>query len=207
MMTLHVEHAVERLRDVEHDVRRATDRRLRRWRRRISRRKVWFDKELQKSHRLLRQGLPAYFRDANIFSLLTAPVIYSLIVPLLVLDLWVMIYQSICFPIYGIARVPRRRYFSIDRHKLAYLNAIEKLNCTFCSYANGLFAYVREVAGRTEQYWCPIKHARRIPEPHRHYRSYFEYGDATAYRTGLPAVRRDLHANPRRAMPHTPGEN
>jgi hypothetical protein len=30
------------------------------------------------------------------------------------------------------------------------------------AYANGVFAYVREVGSRTEQYWCPIKHARRV---------------------------------------------
>ena len=65
-----------------------------------------------------------------------------------------------CFPIYGIERVQRRRYFAIDRHTLAYLNAIEKANCLYCSHANGVIAYVREVAARTEQYWCPIKHCQ-----------------------------------------------
>ena len=32
-------------------------------------------------------------------------------------------------------------------------------------YANGLMAYVREVAARTEQCWYPIKRARAIPAP------------------------------------------
>ena len=63
----------------------------------------------------------------------------------------------------------RRDYFVFDRHHLAYLNAIEKLNCAYCSYANGLVAYVREIAGRTEQFWCPIKHARRAIGAHAHY--------------------------------------
>jgi hypothetical protein len=53
-----------------------------------------------------------------------------------------------------------------DRYHLAYLNVLEKLNC---AYANGLIAYVREIAGRTEQYWCPIKHARRVIGAHSHY--------------------------------------
>jgi hypothetical protein len=88
--------------------------------------------------------------------------------------------------------LPRRRYFTIDRHKLAYLNGIEKINCTFCSYADGLIAYVREVAARTEQYWCPIKHARQIPQPHSHYERYFEYGDAAGYRNSLTALRKRL---------------
>jgi hypothetical protein len=109
------------------------------------------------------------------------------------LDFWVTVYQAVCFPIYGIARVPRRRYFAIDRRKLAYLNAIEKVHCTFCSYANGLIAYVREVAARTEQYWCPIKHARTIPVQHSRYHVFFDYGDAERYRRDLVPLRNQLH--------------
>ena len=197
MATVHVEEAIERFRGLEREVRGETSRRLRNWRRRMERRKAWFDQQLRKRHGLLRESLPAYLRGADPLSLLTAPVIYSLIVPLVALDLWVMVYQTICFPIYGLARVPRRRYFAIDRHKLAYLNAVEKVNCTFCSYANGLFAYVREVASRTEQYWCPIKHARRIVAEHQRYDRYFEYGDAEAYRTRLSGLRDELQ-EPRR---------
>ena len=102
------------------------------------------------------------------------------------------IYQWVCFPIYRIARVPRREYFVIDRHRLAFLNAIEKANCTFCSYANGVIADVCEVAARTEQYWCPIKHARAIAAPHVRYHLFFDYGNAEGYRRELPVLRRTL---------------
>jgi len=98
----------------------------------------------------------------------------------------------VCFPIYGISRVHRRAYFAIDRRQLAYLNGIEKINCTFCSYANGFIAYTREVAARTEQYWCPIKHARAIRAPHARYQLFFDYGDAEGYRHQLGALRRTL---------------
>ena len=81
--------------------------------------------------------------------LLTAPFIYGVIVPIALLDLAVAVYQAVCFPIYGIAKVKRRDYIVFDRHRLAYLNAIEKMNCAYCSYANGLFAYVSEVASGT----------------------------------------------------------
>jgi hypothetical protein len=164
---------------------------------RVHRGRVWFDRELRDAHRRLRQSIPSYLLEANLLSLLTAPVIYSMLLPLVLIDLWVTLYQSICFPIYGIARVPRRRYFAVDRHKLAYLNGIEKLNCTFCSYANGLIAYVREVAARTEQYWCPIKHARSIPVPHSRYHLFFDYGDAERYRRDLVPLRNAL----RRGLP------
>jgi hypothetical protein len=83
--------------------------RLNRMQSRVHRARVWFDRELRDAHRRLRQSIPSYLLEANLLSLLTAPVIYSMLLPLVLIDLWVTLYQSICFPIYGIARVPRRR--------------------------------------------------------------------------------------------------
>lgn len=125
-----------------------------------------------------------------VINMLTTPAIYSLAVPLVLLDLWVTAYQWICFPVYGIHRVPRRPYFVIHRHRLPYLTLFEKANCGYCSYATGLIAYVREVTARTEQYWCPIRHARRVRGAHARYRAFAAYGDADAYRRRLPATRR-----------------
>jgi hypothetical protein len=189
---------------MRNDVRRVMGQRQRQWRRRMDRHRLWFDRDLRSNHRRLKVGILSYIRQGRLLNVVTAPVLYSLIVPLAILDLWIAIYQVVCFPILGIAPVARRRYFAMDRRKLAYLNGIEKLNCTYCSYANGLFAYVREVAGRTEQYWCPIKHARRIPGPHRRYDRYFEYGDAVAYRSGLTAMRDELRPAQMRSPRHVP---
>ena len=83
----------------------------------------------------------------------------------------------------------RSSYVVIDRHHLRYLNSIEKLNCVYCGYASGVFAYAREIASRTEQFWCPIKHARRTADPHGHVEDFFDYGDADAYRAGLASIR------------------
>ena len=77
-----------------------------------------------------------------------------------------------------------------DRADLPYLNLIEKFNCLYCSYGNGVAAYTREVAARTEQYWCPIKHARHIRAAHDRYPRFFDHGDAEAYRQGLNRLRR-----------------
>jgi putative component of membrane protein insertase Oxa1/YidC/SpoIIIJ protein YidD len=88
--------------------------------------------------------------------------------------------------------VRRRDYLVFDRAHLAYLNAIEKLNCAYCSYGSGLAAYVREVVARTEQYWCPIKHARRVLQAHPHYGGFVDYGDGEAYRRELRALREQL---------------
>jgi hypothetical protein len=107
----------------------------------------------------------------------------------MLIDVWVSLYQRICFPIYGIARVRRADYIAVDRWKLAYLNTIEKANCDYCGYVNGLLSYVREVSARTEQYWCPIKHARRVRGPHPRYRHFVDYGDAEGYKRELPVLR------------------
>jgi len=148
--------------------------------------------EVRAGHRRLRTGLWHYLSRAELATLVTSPVIYSVVVPFVVLDAWVWVYQAVCFRAWGIRPVRRRAYFAIDRHKLAYLNAFEKVNCLFCSYANGVIACVREVAARTEQYWCPIRHARRIRQPHPYYDAFLDYGDAAAYRRQLPRLRGSL---------------
>jgi len=162
------------------------------WRFRLDRGRIRFERDVRLAHKRLRQSIPRFIREANLLSVATAPIIYSLIVPFALLDLWVSLYQRICFPIYGIARVRRRQYIVIDRHHLAYLNGIEKMNCVFCGYANGVIAFVREVGGRTEQYWCPIRHARRVRSPHAQYREFLDYGDAQGYRKRLPVLRNQL---------------
>jgi hypothetical protein len=148
------------------------------------------------AHRRLRQSIPRFLRESSIAPLLSAPLVYSMIVPIALLDLWISVYQSICFRVYGVALVRRSTYVVFDRQQLAYLNAIEKFNCVYCSYANGVFAYVREVVGRTEQYWCPIRHAKRIHVPHSHYRHFVDYGDAEGYRRRLIPLRNALKDEP-----------
>jgi hypothetical protein len=144
-----------------------------------------FEAELLRRHRELKTRLTTYIFAAHPLVILTAPVIYALIVPFVLLDIFVTIYQAVCFPVYGIPKVRREDYLVFDRHHLAYLNVLEKLNCAYCSYANGLVAYVREIAGRTEQYWCPIKHARRVVGAHPRYAGFEDYGDADGYRKWL----------------------
>jgi hypothetical protein len=127
---------------------------------------------------------------------LCAPVIYSLIVPFVLLDLCVTVYQAICFPVYGIPKVPRKDYIVVDRIRLGYLNGLEKLNCAYCGYRNGLLAYMVEIASRTEQYWCPIKHSRRLKGTHRHYLEFVDFGDAQAYHDKLADLRAALRKKP-----------
>ncbi len=133
-----------------------------------------------------------YLRNARAGHLLTAPIIYGVFLPFVLLDIAVTCYQQICFRVYGIPRVRRSDYFILDRQKLAYLNTIEKFNCTYCSYANGLAEYVREITARSEQYWCPIKHTQRSPDPHRFTEGFVDYGDAERYRQQIEVLRREI---------------
>jgi hypothetical protein len=150
---------------------------------------VHFEQAVIARHRLLRARLLSYVFGARPAMILSAPAIYALIIPLVLLDLFVALYQAVCFPVYGIPHVRRRDYIAFDREQLAYLNALEKLNCAYCAYANGVLAQVREVASRTEEYWCPIKHARRVLGVHARYGSFVDFGDGDAYRLELERLR------------------
>ncbi|MGC1388811.1 MAG: hypothetical protein WA807_12435 [Steroidobacteraceae bacterium] len=156
---------------------------------------VQFEQAVIAQHRLLKARLWSYIFGSRPAMILTAPVIYSLIIPLMLLDLFAALYQAACFPVYGIPRVHRRDYLAFDRGQLVYLNAIERINCEYCAYANGLIAYVREIASRTEEYWCPIKHARRVLGVHARYGSFLDYGDGDAYRHELERLRSEARSD------------
>jgi hypothetical protein len=139
------------------------------------------DRNLQRL-RSLRKDLWPYLREYGLLAVLTAPVIYSTILALLVLDVFLTLYQWICFPVYGIEKVKRRDFIVFDHHHLTYLNAIEKFNCAFCSYANGLLAYSVEIGSRTEAFWCPIKHAKQTQGLHLRAEGFVSYMDGVGYR-------------------------
>jgi len=154
--------------------------------------RVRFEHEVLVQQRRFKTGLLAYMFSAKLSTALTAPVIYAVFFPMVLLDVAVTLYQTICFPVYGIARVKRSDYFVFDRSHLAYLNLLEKFNCAYCSYGNGLMAYAREVVARTEQYWCPIKHARKIMAAHPYYTGFVDFGDAEGYKRELEELRTEL---------------
>jgi len=188
-MTAQLDVLTEKLRSVEAEIEAELAKRAEQLRFHIENRRVVFEEGVKRIHRAIKTRASRYFIDANPLIVLSAPVIYSLIVPVVLVDIWVMTYQAICFPIYKIPKVRRRDYLVFDRHHLAYLNIIEKINCAYCSYCNGAIAFVREVASRTEVYWCPIKHARRILGPHPHYQDFADFGDAEAFREKLAQMK------------------
>lgn len=154
--------------------------------------RVRFEHEVLQQQRRFKTGLLKYMLSANLRTALTAPIIYAVFFPMVLLDLSVTVYQHICFRAYGIPRVKRSDYFVYDRSHLAYLNVLEKINCAYCSYGNGLMAYAREIVARTEQYWCPIKHARKVMAAHPYYTGFVDFGDAQSYKDELENLRTEL---------------
>jgi hypothetical protein len=147
-----------------------------------------FSAETLREHRNLKISSWKHMRNARWAVILSSPFIYACVIPFLLLDASVCVYQAVCFPIYGIPKVKRADYLVFDRARLAYLNTIEKIGCLYCSYANGLLAWITEVAARTEQSFCPIKHARPLIRIHSRYEKFLPYGDARAYRAQSSAA-------------------
>ena len=160
--------------------------------------RVEFERSIRQAHHQLKRNFFHWLVTDRPQNLLTGPIIYAMIVPLVLADLLISFYQFSCFPIYGIAKVKRTDYIVFDRHQLGYLNVIERFHCEYCAYANGLLAYLTEIVARTELYFCPIKHARKVLGQHAHYQRFLAYGDGTDFHAKLEALRAAS------AKPHDP---
>lgn len=183
---------LERMKSLELELEKELESTRQSFRYKLVNHKVRFERDILAQQKKFRASLLKYILFARPLHVLTAPIIYAVAIPLLLLDLMVTLYQAICFPLYGIPKVKRSDYLVFDRHHLAYLNLLEKLNCFYCSYANGLIPYFAEIVGRTEQYWCPIKHAERLRAPHSRYRLFSEYGDAEGFRRDIVKIRKNF---------------
>ena len=155
----------------------------------IKGKRVEFEQSIKETHRRLKRNFFRWLITDRPQNLITGPIIYSMIVPLLITDLFITFYQLTCFPIYGIKKVKRSDYIIFDRQQLNYRNFIEKFHCTYCAYGTGMIAYISEIVARTEQYFCPIKHARKILGTHSRYAHFLEYGEADNYEAKLEAIR------------------
>jgi flagellar biosynthesis protein FlhB len=149
-------------------------------------------RDLLLAQKKFKVNLLVYITRAPLLHLLTAPIIYAGIIPALILEFFLFIFQMVNFRVYKIAPVIRKEYFAFDRAGLEFLNIVEKINCFYCSYFSGLLAYTTEIVARTEQFWCPIRHARKLRFHHSHYIKFTPYGDGERYRKELPKLRDDL---------------
>ncbi|MEQ8332019.1 hypothetical protein [Nisaea sp.] len=191
-----IDDLVRRLVRLEDELERKLEAQRDRFRYRLEEKRAVFEESVDRQHRLLKTGIVTFLRRSPLASLVVAPAVYGLIIPVALLDLAVCIFQLVCFTAWGMERVRRADHVIVDRHRLAYLNGIEKLNCWYCGYANGVIGFAREVASRTEQYWCPIKHALRVRGRHSRYRQFVEYGDAEGFRAQLETLRDKVRKTP-----------
>lgn len=183
---------LEQINVLEEEIQSELNEQKKRWLYQVHGRRIEFERAIKDKHRSLKQGIFNWFQTVRPQNYLTAPIIYGMVVPMILLDLGIMLYQLTCFPIYGISRVKRSDYVSFDHRHLAYLNIIEKFDCLYCSYGNGLMAYASEVFARTEQYFCPIKHAQRVLGSHARYQYFLDYGDAEDLHRKLEEIRTAL---------------
>ncbi len=143
----------------------------------IEKKKVIFLDQFKRKNKTFKFPTWKYVIPTNIRHFLSMPFIYGMIVPAVLLDIALTIYQWTAFSLYRIPRVQRKDFFIYDRRYLDYLNLIQKINCLYCSYVNGLFAYVVEIGARTERYWCPIKAAHKPRFSHDWYKDFADYGN------------------------------
>jgi hypothetical protein len=161
----------------------------------IKGKRIEFEQSIKNTHKRLKTNFFRWLVTNRPQNLITGPIIYSMIIPLLIVDIFVSLYQLTCFPIYGIKKVRRKDYIFYDRQQLHYLNFIEKFHCTYCAYGSGMIAYVTEIVARTEQYFCPIKHAHHIMGTHQRYSRFLAFGDAENYQAKLESFRQGLRAD------------
>lgn len=109
--------------------------------------------------------------------IVSAPFIWLVLIPVVFLHIIAEVYHQICFRLYGISLVKISDHIRIDRQHLDYLGFFEKINCMYCGYVNGFCSYMTEIAGRTELYWCAIKHqkSKTFKEP-EHHKNFAKYG-------------------------------
>ncbi|MEK9826174.1 MAG: hypothetical protein VW395_07855 [Methylotenera sp.] len=164
----------------------------------IKGKRIEFEQSIKQAHLKLKTNFFRWLISNRPQNLITGPIIYAMVIPLLIADVFITFYQFTCFPIYGIKKVRRSDYIIFDRQHLSYLNFIEKFHCTYCAYGSGMISYVSEIVARTEQYFCPIKHARKILGTHSRYERFLDYGDANDYEQRLEQYRQALNKEARR---------
>ena len=184
-----ISHILARMAALEDELRTAVHDQESRMFFQIKGKRIEFEHAVAQAHRRLKKNFLRWLVTDRPQNLITGPIIYAMVVPLLMLDVCVTFYQWACFPIYGVSKVRRRDYLVFDRRQLGYLNFIEKFHCTYCEYGTGLMAYMSEILARTEQYFCPIKHAHKVLGTHARYNRFLDYGEADAYEAKLEAFR------------------
>ena len=187
-----INNIIDEMRDLEEELEALIGKQQRDFLYNIKGAKIEFEKTILAQQKAFKMSLAQWLKASSIRSILSIPFIYGMLIPIAFMHITIEVYQAICFPLYNIPKVKRADYFIADRQQLPYLNIIEKFNCAYCSYGNAVIAYTREIIGRTELYWCPIKHAKKILGTHKHYQQFVDFGDFESYHKKTEKLRSEL---------------
>ncbi|HFQ62446.1 MAG TPA: hypothetical protein ENK39_09155 [Epsilonproteobacteria bacterium] len=152
---------------------------------------VEFEKEMLSKQKENMKSLWEWFAETPFLHLLSSPVVYMMVFPAMLLDIMLFIYRKVVSSVFKFDFPKRNEYVVFDRQYLGYLNIMEKINCMYCSYFNGLMAYASAIASRTELYFCPIKHAKKVAYKHEYYDAFLGYGEEDKYQDKLKKLRED----------------
>ncbi len=90
--------------------------------------------------------------------------IYSMIIPIVILDISMTIYQWMYFTAMGIPKIKKNQFVVMERWDLNKLSNWQKLNCVYCEYVNGILAFAKAVGNQTEVYSCAIRHNHALKD-------------------------------------------
>lgn len=147
----------------------------------IKKGKIVFSSDIIQLNKLKKQSIIHTLLNFRVREFIGIPFTLLMIIPAVILDLFLLMYQETVFRAYRIPLVHRKNYIVYDKWKLDYLNLIQKFNCSYCSYVNGLFSYAVEIAWRTEKHWCPIKHANKTNGSHQWEKDFADFWDSSGF--------------------------
>jgi hypothetical protein len=118
-MSEKIDALLERMRGLEKEIVRELQRKEMEFFYEVRLGKVRFTQEARARHKQMVKRFTTYIRDSRAMIVFTSPVIWACLVPILILDLTMKLYQAICFPIYGIPKVKRRDSSRFNRQTCA----------------------------------------------------------------------------------------
>jgi hypothetical protein len=138
-----VAHIAQLEREVEHELNRAREQ----WRYRVDAGRIRFDRDVHLAHKRLKQSIPRFIRESSPLNIVTAPIIYSMVVPIALIDVSFSIYQILCFPLYGISHVRRSVYVvAVDARAPCPLSRVRRLR-----RRRGIPPAIADAAGEIEE--------------------------------------------------------
>jgi hypothetical protein len=96
---------LERIQQLERELRAEIKKKETQFGYEVRDRKAHFTAAVAARHRNLARAIGSYVRASILFNVLTAAFVWIVLVPVVMLHVTASVFQSICFPVYGIPKV------------------------------------------------------------------------------------------------------